>query len=151
MKVVILAGCVALVSVGLQNGEAASEQTGVLVWVSNPLIKVFKDTLPPQSPTAQEVSIVACRNEYEPAQICVSSYDYQGPVRVRVSPLDHVSGHYTISTVDSRFVGYVSVGNNNRYFTPLRKAPAFFPDPLILDEQVELKPAKTQPVWISSS
>lgn len=138
---------------GLRTEKLSGSKKKVVVWASNPVTKIFKDAVLPEGiniKDTKEVFIEACQNEYEPAQVCISSYDYRGPVQVKINPLIHTSGNFTIPTVDARFVGYVPVPEN----TPgridvLRKAPDKFPDPLILDKEVILEPRQTQPVWIT--
>jgi hypothetical protein len=139
-----------VVLAGLMTERLTGSKNRVALWASNPLIKIFKDSLLPEKVNTEGVCIEALRNEYEPAQVCISSYDFQGAVRIKVNPLIHLSGKYKIADVKTRFVGYVPIPKN----TPgrndfLRTAPALFPDPLVLDEEVVLEPRQTQPVWIT--
>jgi hypothetical protein len=113
-------------------------------------VKVFDDALLPEDAATREVVMEACRNEYEPAQVCISAYDYAGALRARATPLVHTSGKYRLAGVSVRFVGYVPVPRN----TPghpfrLRTAPCLLPDPLLWDDQVRLEPRHTQPVWLT--
>lgn len=139
-----------LVLAGLRTERLAGGKDKVVLWASNPLVKIFKDSLLSEKADTRGISIEACRNEYEPAQVGISSYDFQGPVRIKVNPLSHLSGKYVISDVTGRFVGYVPIPKNSPTRNDfLRKAPGLFPDPLILDEEVVLQPRQTQPVWIT--
>ena len=122
----------------------------VAVWTCNPMVKVFQDEPLPGRANLTDARIEACRNEYEPIQLCITSYDYQGPITVELSPLVHSSGQQTITSLDSRFVGYVPLHQESEvtHFRGM-ELPAMFPDPLILDDQVTLEPRQTQPVWIT--
>ncbi len=120
----------------------------VVLWASNPLEKIFQDSPIPKKVNTKEVFIEALRNEYEPAQFCITSSDYQGPVKIKVNPLVHLSGKYKISNINARFVGYIPTPKGNKKF-PFTDSPAAYPDPLILDEEVILKPHQTQPVWVT--
>ncbi len=128
-----------------------ADQVKVVLWASNPLEKIFQDSLPPEKINTKAVSIEALRNEYEPAQVCITSRGYQGPVRIRVGPLVHLSGEYRISDVNARFVGYIPtperVPGSEKF--PFADSPDAYPDPLIWDEEVTLKLNQTQPVWIT--
>ncbi len=120
----------------------------VVLWASNPLEKIFQDSPIPKRVNTKGVFIEALRNEYEPAQVCITSSDYKGPVRIKVNPLVHLSGKYKISNINARFVGYIPTPKGNKKF-PFLNSPAAYPDPLILDEEVILKPHQTQPVWVT--
>ena len=123
----------------------------VVLWPSNPLAKIFQNSPIPKKINSKGVFIEALRNEYEPAQFCITSSDYQGPVRIKVNPLVHLSGKYKISNINARFVGYIptpKIVPGSKKF-PFADSPAAYPDPLILDEEVILKPHQTQPVWIT--
>lgn len=123
-----------------------SRSDKVVVWVSHPLVKVFRDEVLAGKINTEAISIEACRNEYEPAQICITSWEYRGPVRVSATPLVHSSGDYRIPGIGCRFVGYVPVEHGG---DELRKPPALFPDPLVLDNVTTLEPGQSQPVWIT--
>ena len=116
----------------------------IVVWDSNPLVRIPMDEPPPAVDGRNAVSIEALRNEYEPAQICISSLDYEGPVQVGATPLKHETTDYTISTVSARFVGYVPIVTEDS-----SDEDPVFPDPLLYDQQVSLKSGRTQPVWIT--
>ena len=130
------------------EGWAASEDK-VVLWASNPLEKIFRGTPPPREADTKRVFLEALRNEYEPAQVCISSHDFRGPVRVRVSPLIHLSGKHRIESVNARFVGYVATPRNVPGSERFSACPEAYPDPLLLDEEVILGPQQTQPVWVT--
>jgi hypothetical protein len=127
----------------------ADSEDKVVLWASNPLEKIFRGTPPPKEADTKGVSLEALRNEYEPAQVCISSHDFKGPVRVKVNPLIHRSGKHRIESVNARFVGYVTTPRNVPGSERFSDCPDAYPDPLILDEEVVLGRQQTQPVWLT--
>jgi len=120
-------------------------------WVQDALTKVFRDSIKPED-AGSEVTIDAVRNEYEAAQIVVKPFEDVDMFKANVTDLRHESNEYVITKVYARFVGYVPVKRNTPN-TPLeelvRKAPDFFPDPLLEEEAVELKKGENQPIWLT--
>jgi hypothetical protein len=129
-----------------------AESAPVTAWVVSPLVRVFRDSEPPENPAA-ELHLSALRNEYESAQLAVRA-TAATPVSVSVSPL-------TLAGTDERLpadaarvrtVGYVPVKKNTPD-TPAaeleRKAPCEFPDPLFPHPSARLAPNVTQPFWIT--
>jgi hypothetical protein len=137
------------VNASTKTGGWAASEDKVVLWASNPLEKIFRGTPPPKEADTNGVSLEALRNEYEPAQVCISSHDFKGPVRVKVNPLIHRSGKHRIESVNARFVGYVSTPRNVPGSERFSDCPDAYPDPLILDEEVVLGRQQTQPVWIT--
>jgi hypothetical protein len=144
------------------------------VWVVDPHVKVFRDTLPPQpaekkveqktEPTAEQktgpgpsvlgrIQLRAARNEYEPAQIAIRSTKALEGVRLELSPLRHEDGQSTIGGEHLRwnFVGYIPIPKNTPAAEGLqiRKAPFEVPDPLLADRSKDLPADQTQPVWLT--
>lgn len=117
----------------------------------NPLVKVFQQMPLAEGEGEAVVKIEALRNEYEPAQICITSVDYAGPVRFAISPLRRADGEETIDSIGGRFVGYVKTpektADNNKF--PFEDSPATYPDPLLLDEEVSLQPGQNQALWLT--
>lgn len=113
-------------------------KSGVLLWASNPLVKHRKEEMLPITINTYRAEAECCRNEHEPLQVCVFSYSYSGPLQAKVSPLLHISGKARLTEVSARFVGYVPVPKKGMW-----------PDPLLLDEEVNIGPKQTQPVWIT--
>lgn len=147
--VIVIFGLCCIMTSGIK-AEVTERLTGskdkVVLWASNPLEKIFKDSPLPNKVNTKGVFLEALRNEYEPAQVCITSSDYQGPVRIKINPLVHLSGKYKISDINARFVGYIPIPKGVPRFPA---HPAAYPDPLILDEEVILKPHQTQPVWVT--
>ncbi len=135
---------------GLRTEALAGSRDRIVAWAGDPQVGVFSDTLLPETAGTDGVQLEACRNSYEAAVVCVSSFDYAGPLSATVSPLAHVDGGPPLTEITARFVGYVpSPKNTPGWPDVLRVAPAAFPDPLLLDPEVTLKPRQTQPVWIT--
>jgi len=139
----------AIVIASAEAGGWAASKDKVVLWASNPLEKIFRETPPPKEADTKGVFLEALRNEYEPAQVCISSHDFQGPVRTKVSPLIHLSGKHRIESVNARFVGYVATPRNVPGSERFSACPDAYPDPLILDEEVILGPQQTQPAWVT--
>lgn len=128
----------------------------VSVWVVDPHVKVFRDTLPPageESQKSTEIRLRAARNEYEPGQIAVRAARPLRGLRLHVDPIRHADGSFTIPSdqVTWNFVGYIPMPKN----TPrsegmrIREAPCDMPDPLLADRAMDLPPDTTQPIWLT--
>ena len=117
-------------------------------WYVDSLVKVFPDDKPGTNELSDKTWLVA-RNGRVNIQIAVRSERGAPPLRVEVrSP---ASGDKKLMA-EARWVGYVPVGSNppNTPFDEvIRPAPGLFPDPLMEKWPLELKPATTQPVWIT--
>lgn len=135
---------------GLRTEALTGNRDRIVAWTGDPQVGVFRDTLLPETARTDGVQLEACRNSYEAAVVCVSSFDYAGPLRATVSPLANVDGGPPLTDITARFVGYVpSPKNTPGWPDVLRVAPATFPDPLLLDTEVALQPRQTQPVWVT--
>ena len=135
--------------VGLRTEALAGHRDRLVAWAGDPQVKVFRDSLLPEVCATGGLRMEACRNTYEAAVVCVSSFDYTGPLRVAVTPLTQRGGGRAL-TATARFVGYVrSAKNTPGRSDNLRPAPAEYPDPLLLDSEVRVQPRSTQPVWVT--
>lgn len=135
---------------GLRTEALTGSKDRIVAWAGDPGVKVFRDTLFPETARTDGVELEACRNSYEAAVVCVSSFDYAGPLRATVGPLTHADGGPPLTEVTTRFVGCVpSPRNTPGWPDVLRAAPATFPDPLLLDPEVTLQPRQTQSVWVT--
>lgn len=135
---------------------ATAAQADVQVWVVDPHIKVFRDTLPPsgdQGAPATEIRLRAARNEYEPAQIAIRADRELRGLRAQAGKLQHEDGSSVIPSDNlwTNFVGYIPMPKN----TPrsegirIREAPCDVPDPLLAHRSIDLAAEQTQPVWIT--
>ena len=121
------------------------------VWVVEPHMKVFRDTLP--GAKSKTISLRAARNEYEPGQFAVRSSARVRKLRIEVGPLQHSQGKGSIAAENLHwnFVGYIKLTRN----TPeseavrVRSAPCEVPDPLLENQTMDLAADTTQPVWIT--
>jgi len=156
---------------GLLLMESATGTTGGLeprdaprqplaAWVVNPLVKVFRDDLPPDKPP-QEAAAAASRNSCEAFQVAVRSQD-AAPLTVTATPLTGPNGA-TLEAPAVYRVGFVPIDFPIGYDT--KEAPAYhrmtpshrgndgwrgqWPDPLLRveDGPVPLEAGQTQPLW----
>jgi hypothetical protein len=135
---------------GLRTEALTGSRGRVVAWAGDPGVKVFRDTLLPETAGTDRVELEGCRNSYEAAVVCVSSFDYAGPLRATVGPLTNADGGPPLTEITARFVGCVpSPRNTPGWPDVLRVAPADFPDPLLLDPEVTLQPRQTQSVWVT--
>ncbi|MGB9759864.1 MAG: glycoside hydrolase domain-containing protein, partial [Thermoproteota archaeon] len=126
-----------------------SPEEKFIVWASDPLVKIFKDTKP--TPNAEtSLYVEAVRNEYAAAQFAITVEKGNPKVHLKVEPLEGPNG-FKIN-FSTNFVGYVPVAKNTPN-TPgeelVHPAPFDFPDPLLNVDSVCLKSGETQPVWIT--
>jgi len=121
-----------------------------VVWASDPLVKIFKDTKPPSNYT-RSIAIDAARNEYAAAQFAVTAESTTPGIHLRLLPLVGPKGY----RIDYRanFVGFVPVKKNTPN-TPsgelIRLAPFDAPDPLLEVSTIDVKEGETQPIWITA-
>lgn len=125
------------------------------LWVASPLLNVFRDTPKPAN-ASNSVDLLSARNETEVAQIVLTPRAALEGVYVEAEPLLHENGKARIGAekITWNFVGYVHVEKNSTATPPeelLRKAPADFPDPLMEQRALDLKPDENQPVFLRVS
>jgi len=137
---------------------------GLNVWLVNPLVKVFPETLP--EPAPKSISVVMARNEHEPIQIALRSDAEVRQVRVEVTELRSADGQILPPPQVYR-VGYVPVDHPSGYFRSdlpfwYRHVPkgqggsdgwaGEWADPLIPlpkeGQGFDLKANRTEAVWI---
>jgi len=112
------------------------------LWPVDPLVKVFRDAKPPETPPGA-AEVLAARNEYESAQFVLRSTAPLTGLRARVEGFPGATAH---------FVGFVPVRKNTPD-TPeaelVRKAPGEFPDPLLPPSLAKLEAESSLPVWVT--
>jgi len=139
----------------LLHRAAEVEGKRFTLWSASPMRNLFKEDKPPKDKATRDIRIEAARNEYEPAQIALTTHDEPlSGVRVDVGDLRHSDGRHAIKAarIETNFVGYVSVWKNSPSVPDdelAAKAPRDFPDPLLLDETMDIPKNTTQPVWIT--
>ncbi|MGD8240337.1 MAG: DUF4091 domain-containing protein [Armatimonadota bacterium] len=134
--------------------EPREPQRGLRAWAVNPLVKVFGDDLAPR-PGQLDVSLGACRNEYEPFQVAVRA-PRAAPLTITATPLAGPGGAripppivYRIGRVPIDFpIGYDnSTEPAYHRLRPRRRGndgwPGLWPDPLI--------PVADAPVAVSAN
>jgi len=113
-----------------------------VLWPVDPLVKVFRDVMPPTGPWAP-AEVLAARNEYESAQFVLYSGEPLTGLRARVEGL---------AEAEVSFVGFVPLRANTRR-TPdeevVRKAPGLFPDPLLPPALDKLDAGTSQPIFVT--
>ncbi len=133
------------------------------VWPVNPIVKVFKEDVPPSRTSAPQIRISCAANEYEPVQIALrSSRDIRG-LRVVMDPPRKANGAM-LREWEIGVVGYVPVDAVTNYYsdrTPpyYRKIPrgapgsdgwpGWWPDPILPYDRFDLEAGQTQPVWLT--
>lgn len=121
-------------------------------WVVSPLENIFRDT--PKPPNASQViKLASARNEPECAQVVLLPSASLKEVWLEASPLLSEDGKSSIPVEDISldFVGYLYVEKNSTATPPeelARQAPAYFPDPLLDDWQIDLSANQNQPILI---
>ncbi len=145
------------------EAKAAPAGAGASVWPVNPVVKVFREDLPPAE--APPAAVSCARNEKEPLQLAVRSARAVPEVKVAVDPPKNAAGR-AIEGVEVCVVGFVPVDHPSNYFSSKspawhRKVPSgrggcdgwagWWPDPLLPQSAFELKPRATQAVWITFS
>lgn len=105
-------------------------------WPADPLVKVFEDTEPPaQSP--ESIAITACQNEWQCAQLAVRAEEPVAGVGLVVERGLGPTSSRAVPQVRCAFVGFVDTEEGR------------WPDPLLDQQTIDLKPNVTQPIWIS--
>ncbi|MBN2312136.1 MAG: DUF4091 domain-containing protein, partial [Candidatus Hydrogenedentes bacterium] len=133
---------------------------GLRAWPVNPLVKVFRDDLPPEKPQ-RDVEVYASRNTWESFQIAVRAPEGEG-VTVEASPLSGPDGAtldapavFRVGYVPIDFpVGYAqSVAPDYHRMCPTRRGNDgwrdWWPDPLVPGDGAgtTFRGGPTQPVW----
>lgn len=129
------------------------EAPPVSVWVVDPLVKVFPDTLPSQE-TKGLIEVRCARNEYEPAQLAVRSEEGMKGLTVHVEPLAHEDGKGRLpeECVRWNFVGFIPLDRNTPSTPPerlVRVAPCQVPDVLRPERRMDVPAKFTQPIWLT--
>ncbi|MDR2439392.1 MAG: DUF4091 domain-containing protein [Planctomycetaceae bacterium] len=146
-----------------------------LVWQVPAIVKVFPQTIPPQTVSVQKLfHLEAARNEKEPIQLALRNRTAK-KLQIRVTPPQHHISRNTseISQVDFvlsdfeiNIAGYVPVDYPTNYYNTkiekwYRKTPISAPgcdgwaglwaDPLLPTDTLILQPNQTQAAWITWS
>ncbi len=115
-------------------------------WSESPLIRVFRDTLPPAR-SKRQMGAHLVRNDTESTQLCVRS-SRPLAASVRVDPVRDATGRPAegVSCRWSR-VGYVRVNTPQAHPFGERRTAAWWPDPLLKPAELHLEAGATQPLW----
>ncbi len=163
-------------SCAIGEPQTVPQKKGLILWPANPIVKVFKETLPTDK---RELSIHMARNESEPLQLALRSGRDYNNLEIRVSPPVLHSGTIfgrffstlfapkTLKTIDKITIGrvdYVPIDTKSSYSnfnTPEWefKFPSqqngsdgwagWWPDPIVETNRFSLSANQTQPLWIT--
>lgn len=122
------------------------------VWTKSSYENIFQDSHIPWTIFDAGYELVMAKNERESFQIVLRSEDSFTIRSVTFSDLICGEERIAASNVSYGFVEYVFSHDNTMYVAEkalLRKAPAWFPDPISNDRSIEVTARTTQPVWIT--
>ena len=142
MRVIILLAIISMLGV-----RAMADEPGFRVWTADPLVKILPDS---QSKATEGVQVDTVRNEYESAQIVVTTSRKIEKLTVKISQPTGPLG--TRPTIEARFVGFVPVKKGTPDTPPehlIVKPPADVPDPLLAARSVSVEKGKNQPIWLT--
>lgn len=146
---------------GSLQSQDAQQQAGLTVWPVNPVVKVFREDLPPATPLPAALS--CARNEVEPLQLAVRSDKAVSEVTVHVTAPQNAQGE-TLPDIQVAVVGYVPIDHATSYYTTDSPAwrrkfpttsgacdgwPGWWPDPLLPRDTFDLVAGETQPLWVT--
>jgi len=141
--------------------EARREERGISIWPVNPVVKVFREDLPPRDIPPARIS--AARNEREPLQLAIRSGTALPGLQVQVEPPEGPGG-FRLAGAEIGVVGYVPIDHPSGYYQSrseawFRKVPSrpgksdgwagFWPDPILPGATLDLPARTTQPIWIT--
>ena len=130
-------------------------------WSVHPVIKVFREDLPPE--TTAPFAVHLARNEQEPLQIALRSSQPSAEVGIVVDAPRHASGA-RLAAPEIGVVGYVPIDHKTSYYrsetpawhrkTPQRGGscdgwPGWWPDPILPKKTFDLAANQTQPIWLT--
>ncbi|MDR2849406.1 MAG: DUF4091 domain-containing protein, partial [Verrucomicrobiota bacterium] len=135
---------------------------GLAVWPVDPIVKVFRETLPPPE-GAPPCAIALARNEEEPLQLAIRAGRGIPGAEVRVDPPKNRRGQ-TLADFTVGWVGYVPIDHRTAYYNLTSpdwelKFPSsagssdgwsgWWPDPIRPAASGDLAANQTQAVWLS--
>ena len=124
----------------------------MMIWTRSSYENVFQDTPMPWVYAEKEYDLVMAKNERESFQIMVRSEDSFTIRSVTFADMTCGSNKIEASNISYGFVEYVFSSNNTEGVAEeclVRKAPAWYPDPISNDRSVEVSARTTQPIWIT--
>ncbi|MDD2598007.1 MAG: DUF4091 domain-containing protein [Kiritimatiellae bacterium] len=141
--------------------QTKPQQEDLILWQANPVVKVFKETLPPAKPGAIEIHLA--RNESEPLQLALRSGKDDGDMQVVITPPISQTGaalnNITVGRVDYVPIDAKSCYSNLRtpeweFKFPSQSSgsdgwPGWWPDPIVPTNSFALRANQSQPLWIT--
>jgi hypothetical protein len=143
--------------------RATQQDTPLIAWQVNPVVKVFRETIPPDDAGTGTVAVSLARNEDEPIQLAIRSAQDTTALSIRVDVPRAASGK-TLPDAAIGVVGYVPIDHKTSYFRSMsppwhrkfpRKGgssdgwPGWWPDPIRPADTVVLRAQQTQPLWLT--
>jgi hypothetical protein len=146
---------------------ALRKVTELCVWQEDPIVKVFRDDLPPTDHPSQ-FGISMARNEVEPLQLVLRAPTAYSQLTIEVLAPADARGN-RLEGIKVGVVGYVPINYPSNYITdrasPLsywqQKIPVgrigsdgwtgFWPDPILPFDHFDLAANSSQPLWIEVS
>lgn len=141
-----------------RSGEDGDE---LAAWSVNPIVKVFRDDLPPA--TKAPVQIGMARNEQEALQLVVRSARAIPGFRYELEVPKHATGR-ELAVLEKGLVGYVPIDHRTSYYQsnapvwhrmyPTRQGSCdgwagWWPDPILPRQAVDLAAEECQPLWLT--
>jgi hypothetical protein len=127
------------------------------VWTADPLIKIFRDDLPPTAAAAAtpQASDDVARGQTATFQLVLRSDAPLTGVRCSVTPftIDGATADPLDTRPRARFVGYIPVPAKDMGHPATdrpRAVPADYPDPLLPDAVRDVPGNTTQPLWVTA-
>ncbi|MBT7161120.1 MAG: hypothetical protein HN904_00005, partial [Victivallales bacterium] len=139
----------------------ATTGTGLAAWSVNPIVKVFRDDLPPE--VQAPVRLQLARNEQEALQLVVRSPQAVAGFRYELAVPKNRDGK-ELGVLEKGIVGYVPIDHPTSYYrseSPIwhRKYPrgrgncdgwaGWWPDPIVPRQATDLAAGDCQPLWIT--
>ncbi len=146
---------------GRLETRAAGGAEELVAWSANPIVKIFRDDLPPTAPAP--VRIALARNEQEPLQLVVRSPSAVPDFRYELTIPKHATGR-ELGILEQGVVGYVPIDHRTSYYrsdapvwqrmTPSGQGSSdgwsgWWPDPILPRQTAELAANECQPLWIT--
>ncbi len=141
----------------------ARDLNELTAWPVNPVVKVFRDDLPPDEIPAARITVAG--NETEPLQLAIRAPENYTDLRVEMDPPRN-SGGEILEEIEVGILGYVPINVQSNYYRnrlptwhlkfPATQPgsdgwPGYWPDPILPRNHFDLQADNTQPLWIEIS
>ncbi|MFD0715843.1 glycoside hydrolase domain-containing protein [Paenibacillus sp. GCM10027626] len=136
------------------EGKANASSFPISVWTVDALMKVFQSTVEPQN-SANQIRLIAAKNERRAAQIAVRSHSALTGVSVMAGPLTGPNGsQIAAANISARFVDFIHVSTPTVGLSPDKQlvppgGGMDYPDRITNETSRNLEANTTQPIWYS--